>query len=88
VSEETEDEEKLSQNTTFDDDIAISRQEQVETQKYPQGDAEADVDVEDSPVVAHGASPAKRSSNDDLSSDAENIPVTKVSGRFGRTPDD
>ena len=83
-AEEAEDKKELEQDTIFDDYALALAREQAEAQRRRDEEAEDEDDTddeedefEDVPTVAYGASPAKRSLDDDSTSNAASTPATK-----------
>jgi len=83
-AEEAEDKKELEQDTIFDDYALALAREQAEAQRRRQEeedddetDDEEEDEFEDVPAVAYGASPTKRSLDDDSTSNAASTPGTK-----------
>jgi transcription initiation factor TFIIE subunit alpha len=82
--EEAEDKKELEQDTIFDDYALALAREQAEAQRRREEEAEDEDETddeedefEDVPAVAYGASPVKRSFDDDSTSNAASTPATK-----------
>jgi len=83
-AEEAEDRKELEQDTIFDDyALALAREQaEVERRRLEEAEEEDETDdeedeFEDVPAVAYGASPAKRSFEDDSTSNAASTPATR-----------